>query len=289
MLHNIRLLLSSLMAANIILEKSEKTAIFFRFIVIWRKYTNWGSLLAPSAVSILRSEVLSYNKRNYFNCVQHPTIVGIGTIVGQKPRSSLTQVKQAFLWLYVTEGKTSDLCMNLPVLSSVPLLLPKITFLNLSLVMPNEIRSGSRWSWRWCFILRSDLHAFSFGPCQLFVLLIEGKEFFWEERQFCLTICTMSIFLILSWKQSGFKSNQKCLDHNGGLADWFAAWLLNAWVLTICFFLPSLLLRQGRTSVLPLLISLLSLLPIYIAIKCKRSRNGNHVHVNECGKCKGTL
>lgn len=32
-------------------------------------------LLASSAVSILRSEVLSYNKRNYFDYVQHYIVV----------------------------------------------------------------------------------------------------------------------------------------------------------------------------------------------------------------------
>lgn len=59
------------------LRKSEKTDILsFKFIFIWRKCIDWRSLLAPSAVSILRSEVLSYNKRNYFSYVQHPIIVG---------------------------------------------------------------------------------------------------------------------------------------------------------------------------------------------------------------------
>jgi len=50
------------------------------------------------------------------------------------------------------------------------------------------------------------------------VSLLEGKKFFWEERQFYLAVCTMPILLILAWKQSGFKNNQKHLGHNGGPA-----------------------------------------------------------------------
>lgn len=59
------------------LRKGEKTVIiYFRFIHIWRQCIDWGSLLTAYTVSIVRSEVLPYNKRSYFNHVQNPIIAG---------------------------------------------------------------------------------------------------------------------------------------------------------------------------------------------------------------------
>lgn len=59
------------------LRKGEKAVIiFFRFTCIWRKCIDWRSLLETFAVSIVRSEVLPYNKRSYFKYAWHPIIVG---------------------------------------------------------------------------------------------------------------------------------------------------------------------------------------------------------------------
>lgn len=156
--------------------------------------------------------------------------------------------------------------MNLSVLPSVPLLLLKTGFLSLSLAILYEIQSGSRGLWWWHFILEINLYAFSSG--HRWLLLLERKEFFQEERQFCLAICTMSVFLILAWRQSGIKNDQKSLGYNSRSADWFVVWLVNAWVLTICFF-PYVVLRQGRTSMLPLFVPLLALLATYVDTRWK--------------------
>lgn len=160
MLDDIRLLLSSLVAVNTI-EVSQKKwkkqiQYCFRFNVIQRTCLDWRCLLASPAVSMLRSQALSYNKRNYFNFVKYLIIAGNP----QKSKRQTVPLNLSTLLCGFMLQKEKSMCLF--VLSYVPFLLPKITFLNLAMLI--EIWSGSRWSWWWHFILKSHLCTFSSGP-----------------------------------------------------------------------------------------------------------------------------